>query len=433
MAKAPAVTVWIAQPGARSDAAVEKLTELGVSAIGALRSDLIKGSFTTARMERWARVAEAAAKQSKQSRVPEILGVARFADVISPDAVVLNLEGASGGLVRPDRGAPQRDSPDRPRARVLGRRTGAGAVARGRGRDLRPGGAAHRDRRDRCRRAHAARDGVSGVSTFATEFLGCKVSLADAQAVRERLIADGHTEAESAVDPGREHLLCDGRGGGQIPQGGAPGGAIGGARVRHRLRRQSRRRVRRCRAERHRGRGPVRAHPRRSSPGPIGALGCTGAAPAFARSRAYVRVQDGCSFSCSYCVIPAVRGASRSRAAAAMLREVERRGRPGASRGRADGHQPRLLPRPRRRHAAGRPAGRGRRSRRASSACGCRRSRSTTSPTHCWRRSPTRAWPRTCTSRCSRATTGCCGRCGAATTAPGSSGGCSGRERGSTA
>ena len=55
VAKAPAVTVWIAQPGARSDAAVEKLTELGVSAIGALRSDLIKGSFTTARMERCAK------------------------------------------------------------------------------------------------------------------------------------------------------------------------------------------------------------------------------------------------------------------------------------------------------------------------------------------------------------------------------------------
>ncbi len=38
VAEAPAVTVWIAQPGSRSDAAVEKLTELGVSAIGALRS-----------------------------------------------------------------------------------------------------------------------------------------------------------------------------------------------------------------------------------------------------------------------------------------------------------------------------------------------------------------------------------------------------------
>ena len=98
VARAPSVTVWIAQPGARSDAAVEKLTELGVGAVGALQSDLIKGSFTPARMERWKRVAEAAAKQSKQSRVPEILGIAKFADVLSPDAVVLNLEGASGGL-----------------------------------------------------------------------------------------------------------------------------------------------------------------------------------------------------------------------------------------------------------------------------------------------------------------------------------------------
>jgi 16S rRNA (uracil1498-N3)-methyltransferase len=98
--------VWMARVSSRGLTLMEEVetvakapaTELGVSAIGALRSDLIKGSFTTARMERWARVAEAAAKQSKQSRVPEILGVARFADVISPEAVVLNLEGASGGL-----------------------------------------------------------------------------------------------------------------------------------------------------------------------------------------------------------------------------------------------------------------------------------------------------------------------------------------------
>jgi threonylcarbamoyladenosine tRNA methylthiotransferase MtaB len=36
-------------------------------------------------------------------------------------------------------------------------------------------------------------------------------------------------------------------------------------------------------------------------------------------------VQDGCSFSCSYCVIPSVRGASRSRAADAVMREAVRR------------------------------------------------------------------------------------------------------------
>ncbi len=98
LAKAPALTVWIAQPGARSDAAVEKLTELGVAEIGALKTELTKGSFTDARMQRWARVAEAAAKQAKRPRVPKLLGVRAFADVLSPDAVVLNVDGASGGL-----------------------------------------------------------------------------------------------------------------------------------------------------------------------------------------------------------------------------------------------------------------------------------------------------------------------------------------------
>jgi threonylcarbamoyladenosine tRNA methylthiotransferase MtaB len=36
-------------------------------------------------------------------------------------------------------------------------------------------------------------------------------------------------------------------------------------------------------------------------------------------------VQDGCSFSCNFCVIPLVRGASRSREAAAVLAEIARR------------------------------------------------------------------------------------------------------------
>jgi 16S rRNA (uracil1498-N3)-methyltransferase len=72
MAKAPAVTVWLAQPGARSDEAVEKLTELGV--------------------------AEAAAKQAKRSALPELLGPSPYAEVLSRQAVVLSNTGASGGL-----------------------------------------------------------------------------------------------------------------------------------------------------------------------------------------------------------------------------------------------------------------------------------------------------------------------------------------------
>jgi 16S rRNA (uracil1498-N3)-methyltransferase len=95
---APRITVWLAQPGGRSDDAVEKLTELGVARIGALRCRLLKGEFTDARIERWRRVAAAAAKQSKQAAVPEILPVAKYADVLSPEAVVLSHTGASGGL-----------------------------------------------------------------------------------------------------------------------------------------------------------------------------------------------------------------------------------------------------------------------------------------------------------------------------------------------
>jgi len=98
VAKAPTVTVWIAQPGARSDEAVEKLTELGVARIGPLRTELLKGSFSESRLERWARVAEAAAKQSKQSRLPELLAPSAYPDVLSREAVVLSNTGASGGL-----------------------------------------------------------------------------------------------------------------------------------------------------------------------------------------------------------------------------------------------------------------------------------------------------------------------------------------------
>jgi threonylcarbamoyladenosine tRNA methylthiotransferase MtaB len=57
----------------------------------------------------------------------------------------------------------------------------------------------------------------------------------------------------------------------------------------------------------------------------IGSLGCTQADARLDRVRAFVKVQDGCSFSCGFCVIPLVRGASRSRSAEAVLAEVRRR------------------------------------------------------------------------------------------------------------
>jgi threonylcarbamoyladenosine tRNA methylthiotransferase MtaB len=57
----------------------------------------------------------------------------------------------------------------------------------------------------------------------------------------------------------------------------------------------------------------------------VGAVGCVNADAKLDRVRAFVKVQDGCSFSCAFCVIPQVRGDSRSRPAEAVVREVRRR------------------------------------------------------------------------------------------------------------
>ncbi len=46
---------------------------------------------------------------------------------------------------------------------------------------------------------------------------------------------------------------------------------------------------------------------------------------ASARTRGFVKVQDGCDCHCAYCIIPTVRGAARSRAASAVLGEVRSR------------------------------------------------------------------------------------------------------------
>src|SRR2546423_3544880 len=48
-----------------------------------------------------------------------------------------------------------------------------------------------------------------------------------------------------------------------------------------------------------------------------------------ARTRGFVKVQDGCDGDCAYCIIPTVRGQARSRPASAVLKEVRRRVRQG--------------------------------------------------------------------------------------------------------
>jgi threonylcarbamoyladenosine tRNA methylthiotransferase MtaB len=63
----------------------------------------------------------------------------------------------------------------------------------------------------------------------------------------------------------------------------------------------------------------------------VGAIGCVRASVGLDRVRAFVKVQDGCSFSCSFCVIPQVRGRSRSRPANEVLAEIRRRVEQGHS------------------------------------------------------------------------------------------------------
>ena len=46
------------------------------------------------------------------------------------------------------------------------------------------------------------------MATFSVRFLGCKVSHSDAQALRERLIADGHQERAEGADVAVVNTCC---------------------------------------------------------------------------------------------------------------------------------------------------------------------------------------------------------------------------------
>jgi threonylcarbamoyladenosine tRNA methylthiotransferase MtaB len=163
------------------------------------------------------------------------------------------------------------------------------------------------------------------MASFSVSFLGCKVSYADGQAVRERLLRDGHAEVAGGGDVAVVNTCC----------------------VTHEAISKSRQAV--SRAAKSHGRVYVtgcganlrgafdgtapnvtvvalasEAMPIAVSAG-VGALGCVQADARLERTRAFVKIQDGCSFSCSFCVIPLVRGATRSRRADAVLGEIERR------------------------------------------------------------------------------------------------------------
>jgi threonylcarbamoyladenosine tRNA methylthiotransferase MtaB len=163
------------------------------------------------------------------------------------------------------------------------------------------------------------------MATFSVRFLGCKVSHGDARAVRERLLADGHEERAGEADVAIVNACC----------------------VTHEAVRKSRHAA--SRAARTHGRvyvtgcganlagafdglpANVQVVARRSEETPeavagdVGAIACVQADARLDRVRAFVKVQDGCSFSCAFCVVPLVRGASRSRSADAVLAEIRRR------------------------------------------------------------------------------------------------------------
>ncbi len=166
------------------------------------------------------------------------------------------------------------------------------------------------------------------MATFSVGFLGCKVSHADAQAIRERLLADGHEERLGAADVAVVNTCCVTHEALRKSRHAASRAARTHARVY----------VTGCGANLSRDAFAglpenVVVIARRSEETPatvaedIGAvaIGCVAADARLDRVRAFVKVQDGCDFSCSFCVIPQVRGAGRSRRAVAVLAEIRRR------------------------------------------------------------------------------------------------------------
>ena len=164
------------------------------------------------------------------------------------------------------------------------------------------------------------------MTTFSVQFLGCKISHVDAHEVRERLLADGHLEREDAADVAVVNTCC-------VTQEAVSKSRKQAARAARTHRRVY---VTGCganlAADAFAGLPEnVVVVARRSEETPafvagdVGAIGCVQADARLDRVRAFVKVQDGCSFSCNFCVIPLVRGASRSRTAEAVLGEIARR------------------------------------------------------------------------------------------------------------
>lgn len=168
------------------------------------------------------------------------------------------------------------------------------------------------------------------MATFSVRFLGCKVSHSDAQALRERLLADGHVERAEGAEIALVNTCC-------VTHEAVSKSRQAASRA---ARTHERVYVTGCSANL--GGGALEGFPenvvvvaKRSEQAvdtvasDVGAIGCVQDDARLDRVRAFVKVQDGCSFGCNFCVIPIVRGPSRSRSAAAVLSEVAKRVRQG--------------------------------------------------------------------------------------------------------
>ncbi len=143
--------------------------------------------------------------------------------------------------------------------------------------------------------------------------------------------------------------------------------------------------------------------------GDVGSIGCVQSDARLDRVRAFVKIQDGCSFSCNFCVIPLVRAARRAAApGSSSAGRVRRRVAQGHLGDRPHRYQSRLLSRSRRRLPAdaARAGGRRRPGSRPSAPLVDRGQPTSTAASfpHCARPPPSRA---ICTSLSSRVTTGC--------------------------
>ncbi len=164
------------------------------------------------------------------------------------------------------------------------------------------------------------------MASFTVRFLGCKVSQTDAQALRERLVRDGHSEVEGGGDVAVVNTCC-------VTNEGLAKSRQAAARA---ARSHGRVYVTGCGARLSETafaglpenvtvvRGQIEQAVETVA-GDVGAIACVQADARLDRVRAFVKIQDGCSFSCAFCVIPLVRGATRSRSAEAVLGEIRRR------------------------------------------------------------------------------------------------------------